>query len=209
MRRSARLTLVALPIATTLGCGGSKVMVPPRIDLQQHEILAIIEFSSNAKGELGPLATARFMEEARLDQGLVRIVDLGSEDEALREVDERSLGRSAFQELGAAHEVATIFTGELVVSDIRPTVSISSDLSKLGAAADVDATLTVQMVETASGASIWSRSASVTQRVGQVSVFGGRDIVFDADDPERAYGDLVNALVQLVTADFKVSWVRS
>jgi hypothetical protein len=44
------------------------------------------------------------------------------------------------------------------------------------------------------------------QRVGQVRLIGGRP-VFDADDPERAYGELVHALAELVTADFKVLWV--
>lgn len=208
MGRNTRLALVALPIATALGCGGKKVMVPPRIDLQQHEVLAIIEFRSNKEGELGSLATTRFLEYARLDQGLVRIVDLGPEPEALREVDRQRLDRSAYQELGRVHDVATIFTGQLEVSRIRPAISISSGLGSLGAAADVDATLTVDMVEAASGASIWSRSASVTKRVGQVSLLGGSDVVFDADDPDRAYGELVDALVGLVTSDFRVRWAR-
>ncbi len=48
----------------------------------------------------------------------------------------------------------------------------------------------------------------MTRRVGQVSILGGRDVVFDADEPERAYGELVDALVHRVTADFKVSWER-
>jgi hypothetical protein len=208
MRRSLCTGLLVATVAALLGCGGTKVMVPPRIDLQQHEILAIIEFASSNEGKLGELASARFMEEARLDQGLVRIVELGPEDEALRQVGKDRLDRSAYMALGEEHDVATIFTGELEVSDIRPAISVSGDLRNLGAAADVDATLTVQMIETASGASLWNRSASVTKRVGSVSVLGGRDFVFDAEDPEKAYGELVDALVGLVTADFKVSWVR-
>ncbi len=205
--RRLLISCVALTIVTNPGCGGKKVMVPPRIDLQQHEVLAIIEFASSNEGKLGELATTRFMEDVRIDQGLVRIVELGTEEEALRQVDAERLDRNAYMALGAEHNVATIFTGELEVSDIRPAISVSGDLRNLGAAADIDATLTVQMIETASGASLWSRSASVTQRVGQLSVIGGRPI-FDADDPEHAYGELVYALVDLVTADFKVSWVK-
>jgi hypothetical protein len=184
-------------------------MVPPRIDLQQHEVLAIIEFNSNKEGELGPLTTTRFMEWVRLDQGLVRILELGIEQEALREVGSTRLNADAYKSLGAEHDIATIFTGQLEISDIRPTVNITSDLRSFGAAADVDATLTVQMIETATGASIWNRSASVTKRVGYVSVLGGRDISFDADDPERAYGELVDALLDLVTKDFRVTWART
>ncbi len=78
----------------------------------------------------------------------------------------------------------------------------------MSVAADVDATLTVGMFETASGASIWNRSASVTRRVGHVSMLGNRDVVFDADEPERAYGELVDALVALVTEEFRATWQR-
>ena len=198
----------ALALAASLSCGGTKVMVPPRIDLHQHEVLAIIEFSSSREGELGPLATARFMEAVRVDQGLVRIIDLGPENEALRSVGAARLDRNAYQALGQANEVNTIFTGELEISDIRPAIQITSNLANMGVAADVDATLTVQMIETASGASVWSRSASVTKRVGQVSVLGTRDIVFDAENPERAYGELVDALVGAVTGEFRVTWER-
>ena len=192
----------------TLGCGGTKVMVPPRIDLQQHEVLAVIEFSSSREGELGPLATARFVEAIRADQGLVRIVDLGTETEALRAVGAARLDRAAYQALGQTHDVNTIFTGELIISDIRPAIRISSDLGNMGVAADVDATLNVEMVETASGASIWSRSASVTKRVGEVSLLGSRDVVFDADNPERAYGELIDALVVAVSGEFRATWER-
>ncbi len=195
-------------VLLTVGCGGTKVMVPPRIDLHQHEVLGIIEFSSSREGELGPLATARFMEAVRVDQGLVRIIDLGPENEAMRSVGATRLDRSAYQSLGQAHDVNTIFTGELEISDIRPAIQITSDLANMGVAADVDATLTVQMIETASGASIWSRSASVTKRVGQVSVLGARDVIFDAENPERAYGELVDALIGAVTGEFRVTWER-
>jgi hypothetical protein len=205
MRHALLCLLASLPLIA-LGCG-TKVMVPPRIDLAEHEMLGIIEFSSTNKGELGPLATARFVEEARTDQGMVRIVDLGTEEEILSAIDRQRLNQGAFRTIGRRRNVKTVFTGELVISDIRPTINITTDLSNLGAAADVDATLTVEMVETETGASIWSRSASVTKRVGQVGLVGG-DFTFDADDPERAYGELIDALVFLVTEEFKVTWER-
>lgn len=72
--------------------------------------------------------------------------------------------------------------------------------------AQVDATLAVQLIETATGASLWNTSASGTREVGQVSVFSGGMFGFDADDPDRAYGALVNALAVEATRDFQVSW---
>ncbi len=208
MRRLAWTSLAVLPIAAALACGGSRVLVPPRIDLRQHEVLGIVEFSSNKEGELGPLATQRFMEAARVDQGLVRIVELGSEEEVVRDAGIRRLDQAAYKALGEQRNVATIFTGQLVISDIRPAIRITPGLADMSVAADVDATLTVGMFETASGASIWNRSASVTRRVGQVSLLGNRDVVFDADEPERAYGELIDALVALVTEEFRATWQR-
>ena len=208
MKRFAWAVIALLPAATLVACGGPKVMVPPRIDLRQHEILGIIEFRSSNEGELGPLATQKFTEAVRRDQGLVRIVALGTEAEALREAGSRKLDRVAYQSLGQKQGLSTIFTGELVVSDIRPTVRVTPDLRNAGVSADIDATLTAQMIETASGASIWSRSASVTMRVGDISMLGGRDVVFDAEDPERAYGPLVETLVERVTREFQATWER-
>jgi hypothetical protein len=72
----------------------------------------------------------------------------------------------------------------------------------------VDATLAVQLIETATGASLWSNSARSTQTVGHISVFRGGDFVFDAKDPEQAYGGLVDHLVANVTRDFRATWER-
>lgn len=208
MQAVLRFSFTAILVVVALGCGGgTKVMVPPRIDLQEHKTLAIIEIDSNNEGALGPMATQRFIEMIRLDQGLVPIVELGTEEEVLAEVSSRRLSPSAYQELGEVYGVATVFVGELEVSDIRPAISFT-DFKNLGAAADVDASLTIRMIETANGASIWSRSASVTKRVGQVSVFGGKDVVFDAEDPDGAYSELIDTLVDLVTYEFRVSWAR-
>jgi hypothetical protein len=64
------------------------------------------------------------------------------------------------------------------------------------------------MIESASGASIWSASARASDSVGHVSVFRGGNVVFDAQDPERAYGELIDNLVSRATHDFHVTWER-
>jgi hypothetical protein len=203
------LTRIApLALALLAGCGGSKTQIPPRVDLHNHEVLGIIEFSSSSKGDLAPFATQRFIEAVRRDQGLVRILELGTQEDVLRDLGVQRLDARAYRELGERHGLSTIFTGELVVSDIRPSVRLAPSLSGMGVSADAEATLTVRMAECASGASIWSRSGSATRRVGEVSVFSAPDVVFDAEDPDRAYGELVDALIGQVTTDFHVSWAR-
>lgn len=210
MRQTLALFLASAAAAVIVGCAANSqaVMVPPRIDLKQHEMIGVIEFDASSRGELGPLVTRRFTEEARRDQGLVRMIGVGSEAEAIRSVGGRDLGVETFKELGRAHGVQTILTGELTVSKVRPDLKLAPGLRAGSLTAQVEATLSVQLIEAATGASLWSSSATATRSVGQISVFKGGDFVFDADDPEKAYAPLVDALVSHVTQDFRVRWER-
>ena len=199
------ISLVLLSLG--LACG-SKVMVPPRIDLREHEVIGIINFTFSSRGNLGDFATRKFTEAARQDQGLVRIIPLGSEPEILKTIGYEQLNQAAIKAIGEDQNLKTILTGELVVSNIRPNIQITPGLGFLSISAEVDATLSVQMFETSTGASLWSSSASDTRTVGNISIFGGKNFAFDAKDPEKAYGNLINSLVTEVTRDFRVSWRR-
>ena len=96
----------------------------------------------------------------------------------------------------------------LSISDIRPGFSLAGALRTGDITAQVDATLAVELVETSTGASLWSGSARATKSIGHVSVFHGGEFVFDAQDPEASYGVLVDALVEQVTRDFRATWIR-
>ncbi|HZI94220.1 MAG TPA: hypothetical protein VFE84_08240 [Patescibacteria group bacterium] len=215
MKRASLLLVAAGLLAGLPACSHRQtapplqtVMVPPLIDLKQHETIGVIEFRSSSDGKLGQLATRRFTEWARRDQGLVRIVDLGPRAKALRSVGRDQWGPETYKALGEQRGVSTLLIGELKVSDVRPDVKILASLGSGQVTAQVDATLEVQLIETATGASLWNASASGTKNVGHVSVFSGRRFAFDADDPENAYGVLVDALVEQTTRDFRVSWER-
>ena len=201
MKRIGIVLLACLFIATA-GCAARyrTVRVAPRIDLTEHQIIAVVEFDSSSAGELGPLATRRFTDLARRDQGLVRMMDV--------DFDTEQRNHTVFKELGQRHGVRTILIGAIEVSDIRHNLSISKTLRSGSLTANVDATLTVDLIESVTGASIWSASARTTRTVGHISVFNGKNFTFDAEDPEQAYGDLIDALVTQVTSDFRATWVR-
>ncbi|KYK22181.1 hypothetical protein AYK25_07510 [Thermoplasmatales archaeon SM1-50] len=207
MKRRLIICYAALLMVTVLSCG-KKVMVPPRIDLKGYEIIGIIEFTCAHEGELGSFTTRKFMEAIRKDQGMVRIIDLATEKEVLDAIDYNRMDAAAYKAIGEKYNVSTIFTGELVVSDVRPDITITPGLGYMGFGAEVDATLSTQMVETATGASVWSNSADATESVGHVSIFGRKAFAFDAEDPDKAYGKLVDALVYETTRDFRVTWER-
>ncbi len=181
-------------------------MVPPRINLTAHEVIGVVEFNCSREDELGPLATSRFIEAARQDQGLVRIVRLGTESEILEAVDKDRLDAAAYKALGEKYGVRTIVTGDLVFSEARPNFSLGQNLTRFGVSADVHASLTVQMVETAGGASLWSRSAEATQQLGAASFSTNKDVSLAVGDSQKVYRQLVDHLAYAVTPEFRVTW---
>ena len=125
MKRSIGSVVIAMLIVLS-GCAAKQrtqyttVRIPPRIDLTQHEMIGVVEFESTNEGELGPLATRRFTESARRDQGLIRMVGLKPE----------AVDRERARQLGSEHGVRTIIVGKLTVSNVRPSFSISRALKE-------------------------------------------------------------------------------
>lgn len=213
MKRRATLALFALAFIPVVGCShqvvSEPVRLPPKIDLLPHERIGVVEFDSRSRGALAAMATRKFQELARRDQGLIRMVELGGKGRALASVGHASWSPAAFQAVGQSDDVRTIFLGEVTISNVKPDISLAATLRSGRITARVDATLAVQLVETDSGASLWNRSATVTRSVGHLTLLNGAGVVsFDASNPEEAYGEMVDALVEQVTRDFRASWVR-
>jgi hypothetical protein len=211
--KSCLMPVTALLLVTVIGCGGTarqyqNVRIPPRLDLQQHEIIGLIEFDSKVEGELASLTSSRFVDMARRDQGLVRMIDLGTVEDVKHAVGQESWNPKTFQAIGRELNVQTILIGELKISDAKPNVKIAAALRSGSVNAEIDIVLEVQLIETATGASLWSRTAHARKSIGHISVGKGRPLIFDVENPELAYGDLVDNLVAQVTQDFHVSWVR-
>lgn len=212
LSRTILSAIVMLLLIGSLHCGAGRqrvtVRIPPRVDLTTLERIGVVEFRSPDRDDLGRLATQRFADSARRDQGLVRMLDLGPEGTVLGTVGYAQWEPAAYQALGSRHDVRTILIGELTLSPVRPSVSVAPDLASGSLSMQVRATLTVRLVEAESGASLWSRTASATSSVGNLDVFSGEDVRIAAGDPEAAYGALVNNLVGQVTDDFHVHWER-
>jgi len=170
------------------------------VDLSQHETIGVIDFRSPSNVELASLATERFTESARRDQGLVRMLDLGPSPSAL--------DAEAYRALGREHGVQTILVGELTISKTRPSVRIDSSLRSGSVAAIVEATLAVRLIEASSGASIWSGSARATDSLGQLNVLGGENVAVGTGDKQSVYTALVEQLVEQATSDFHAHWTR-
>jgi hypothetical protein len=189
------------------GCGSHSVLVPPRFDLRPYAKLGLVTFSvENAKGSLHQYATERFAEELLTAQPGIELLEVGSADTLLRRVGEPELGIAAAQALGKQRDVAAVFAGHLKVSNPKGSGGIAGLVTPhLEATVRVD--LTVRLLSTGSGATMWRSSAWASQKVGHVAFVGGQ-LDFAAKDPKEAYGPLVNRLIELVTQDMRSTWQK-
>ena len=187
------------------GCG-PKMMIPPEIDLKEYGTVGLIDFSSETKGKISKFVTQKFLEEISLSQKGARIIELGSQDELLESVQQNKMNPEAVQAIGQKYNVNAIIMGNLEISDVSPKVNISTLVKSMSVKAEVEAKITVRLLETEQGATVWTDSARETETVAHVSIFSGGGAFFDADDPEEAYGDLVRSLVKKITLDLKVRY---
>ncbi len=206
MRMSGCVGGAALLTFTAMGCGGSKVMVPPRLDLVPHQRVALVTFTvENAKGSLNQFATQRFAEEALAAQAGIEILELGEQEWLLEQTGERRYGPASARAIGEEHDVPVVFTGHMIVSNVKPRAAF--DFPRVEAGAEVDVSLSVRLLSTGSGGTLWSNSARATADVAHLSMDGGVPI-FGGRDPQEAYGELVDFLIYEVTRDLRPTWVR-
>jgi hypothetical protein len=182
--------------------------VPPAIDLLQLQVIGLATFDCNQEGSLDEYTTQVFLETILSNQPGIRVLELGPESELLSRAGFSQMGPEALQAMGSASGVATLFVGSLTVDSVKPKVDLSTLVGQLSVRAEVEATFTARLFETSSGATLWTASAKHKRTVGQVSAFRDGSIFFDADDPEEAYGDLVESLVYDVSTDFRVTYQR-
>jgi hypothetical protein len=208
MLRTYKLTLVLVAGLLAIGCAKHVfVQVPPRVDLHALGTIGIVEFASSSKGKLPAFATQRFIEAVQESQPGVRVLELGRMTDLAGANGSGSVDHAALQAIGEKYGVDALIVGDLLVEDVRPNVDVYNMLTSMSVSADVDAALTARLLETGRGATVWTRATRATRTVAQVGVGGGQ-VRFDARDPQHAYGELVDALVNDITHDFRVSYVR-
>ncbi len=200
---------VLLSAALLAGCGGShSVLVPPRLDLQPYGSVGLFTFSAqNAKGSLNELATERFSEAMLDGQSGIEVLEMGTEDSLLQRVGETEFGPAAAQAVGKAHpDLPAVFVGHLTVSNIKPSGGLLG-LRTPFVEATVSVELSVRMLSTKSGGTLWRSSAAASEKVGGLAIINGEPH-FAAKNPNDAYGRLVDRLVYAVTRDLRPTWRR-
>jgi hypothetical protein len=193
-----RNAVLAVAVAL-LFTGCARVYVPPAIDLKPQEVIGIIQFKSDSKGDLGEFVTQKFIQSITQDQDL-KIVELGDEKAVLEAVGMTHMGPDVLRAVGEKYNLNTVFTGNLDVTEATPSCGFGPGYASFEA--KVNARLAARLVETATGVTVWSNSARDERTVAGVSKFGS-SFSFNAEDPEEAYGDMARNLSHHITHDFR------
>ena len=199
--------ILAIVASVFTGCSHrEKVTIPPRMDLRSYESVGLINFSSDARGDLGQNATQRYIQTLQAAQPGVRILELGQKTQVLKKVKQSRLDPEAVRAIGRAYRVDVLLFGQLTVSEPKPNFRLSSTWESMQASADIDATLLTKIWETDSGVTLWTRSSKRTENVAGLQANTDGNITIGATDPEDAYSRLVPNLVYDNTRDFRATY---
>lgn len=195
---------IFVAVAVT-ACGGKRVAVPPRLELAPYGRLGLVTFSvENADGSLHQVATDRFAEHVLSAQPGIEVLELGEAREIVGPEDASRIDPEEARALGEHHGVPAVFVGHMVVSDVKPKASFIGGPSF---EAEVKLTLSMRLVATDSGGTLWRGSSWARQTIAELGLLEGRPF-FAADDPDEAYGELVDLLIFEVTRDLRPTYVR-
>jgi hypothetical protein len=187
-------------------CSSKYAVVPARLDLAPYGRVAVVTFSADQPNDaMSTLATQRFAEALLQSQSGIELLELGAADSSLKSFLANGDGAALAQALGRDKNVPAVFVGHLKVSGVKPRGSLSTSGMNIRAA--VSAELTVRLLSTKTGGTVWRSSSAANGTVGQLGLSGALPSVA-MRDKEEAYGEVVGQLVSNVTRDLRPTWVK-
>jgi hypothetical protein len=188
-------------------CGAHYAQVPARLSLQPYGRVALVTFTTEANStELSATATRRFAEALLSSQSGIELLELTGADSSLRRLAAAGDASTLAQALGREKHVPAVFLGQLRMSSVKPSGSVSG-AGRLNVRASVSGELTVRLLSTTTGGTVWRSSSAANGTVGRVAISGNLPTVA-VRDPNEAYGEIVDQLVRDVTRDLRPSWVK-
>ncbi len=198
---------LALCAAIALSACASKYsQIPARLDLAPYGRVAIVTFTADQPNStLSAMATQRFAEVLLASQAGIELLELGVADSSLRALAERGDGTALAQALGRDKDVPAVFIGQIKMSGVKPRGHL--DASGINMNASVSAELTVRLLSTRTGGTVWRSSSVANGTVGRVDISRRLPSVA-IRDKEETYGEVVGQLVTDVTRDLRPTWVK-
>ena len=189
------------------GCAAHYAQVPARLSLQPYGRVALVTFSTEeTNAALSTAATQRFAEALLSSQSGVELLELSTADSSLRALAAAGDASALAQALGREKSVPAVFLGQLTMSNVKPHGSLSAS-SGVQVRASVSGALTVRLVSTSTGGTLWRSSSAADETVGRLAISDRLPSVA-MRDPDEAYGQIVDQLVRDVTRDLRPTWVR-
>jgi hypothetical protein len=202
----ARYVLAVCGTLALSACASKYSQVPARLDLQPYGRVALVTFAAdNEHRAMSALATQRFAEALLASQPGVELLELTTSDSVLKTLPPGTDPVVLAQALGQAKDIPAVFVGELRVSGVKPRARLG--VSDVNLRASVSAELSVRLLSTRAGGTLWRSSSAASGTVGRVALAGGLPSVAIRDTDE-AYGEVVSSLVRDVTVDLRPTWVK-
>lgn len=205
MHRLLPIVLLVCSVCFAISCAKTvRVYSPPPFDLGGYGRLGIIDFTDNADPSVSAYATQQFQDQVHSAQTGIPILQMGTEKEVLRRIHADRLDFKAFQKIGREYNVAAVFCGNVLYSDIQTDVRLKSvrDL-RANVNATLHATLSAQLFETDGGAAVWSNSVSWNRKLGQINVNRRGNISAGMRGYHDAYRKLIPDMAYDVTREFR------
>lgn len=187
-------------------CASKYAQVPARLDLRPHARVALVSFTAEDEtGRLGAVATQRFAEAVLASQTGFELLELSGSDSALKHLPAGADPVVIAQAIGEQKDVPAVFVGHLKVSGVKPRARLGTSDANLRAM--VSAELTVRLLSTRTGGTLWRSSSEANGTVGRVALAGGLPSIA-VRDTEEAYGEILHSLVTAVTRDLRPTYVK-
>jgi hypothetical protein len=204
-RASNRSLALVLALVLLAGCASKTVLVhvPPRLDMGTYPITGIVEFAANADDTIAQNATRRFQASVQHAQPGTRFIELGTREQLLDAVGARELDAPTIKKIGQKYGVAALFVGELTYSEPKIEV-VGFDPTRLQGAvkAELKADMATRLMETSSGASVWSSSSWAKRQLGSVRV--SADVgVSGRVSPSNPRAEMIPDMIHHLTHDFR------
>ena len=190
-RAGVRVAVALCGAGLVTACAARYSQLPPRVDLQPYGKVALVTFSARqADSGVTALATEQFAEAVLASSRGIELVELPSAD-SLTALSARG--------------VPAVFVGQIAVSDVKPRGQVAPYGVNVRAAVSTE--LSVRLVSTSTGGTLWRSSAVRSGSLGRVNLAGGLPSI-SVRDRDEAYGEMVRSLVADVTRDFRGTRVR-
>ena len=187
-------------------CSAKYTAVPARLALAPYGRIAVVTFSTDQSNSvMSALATQRFAEALLASQSGFELLELDAADSTLKGLAATTDGVALAQALGRQRNIPAVFVGQLKVSGVKPRGKLS--VSGMNVRAAVSAELTVRLLSTTTGGTVWRSSSAANGTVGKLSLSGSLPSIA-MRDKEEAYGEVVGQLVSDVTRDLRPTWIK-